>query len=201
MNVVDKHGFLERIGYMEKVVLELGCGTRKFDQNAIGIDRVDMDSVDIVCDLEEGLPFIKDESVDLVCSFHTLEHIGNIEFVMREIYRVLKKGGKTSGTVPHFSNPYYYSDYTHKTPFGLYTFSYFTKKSPLRRKVPTHYNELDFTITKLKIVFYSPFKFRNISRKIFTFIFNSSVFMKEWYEGSLSGFLPAHELFFELEKN
>jgi SAM-dependent methyltransferase len=201
MKVIDKNGILERISQMDRVVLELGCGTRKSIPDAIGLDRVDTPAVDIVCDIDEGLSFIPDESVDLICSFHTLEHLGNLEHVMREIYRVLKKGGKTSGAVPHFSNPYYYSDYTHKTPFGLYTFSYFTKKSPLHRKVPVHYNELDFTITKLKIVFYSPFKFRNISRKIFTWIFNSSVFLQEWYEGSLSGIFPAHELFFELEKN
>ena len=46
---------------------------------------------------------------------------------MREITRVLKKNGKANIFVPHFSNPYYYSDYTHKRFLGLYTFYYFVE--------------------------------------------------------------------------
>ncbi|MBN1199457.1 MAG: class I SAM-dependent methyltransferase [Bacteroidales bacterium] len=184
----------------EKVVIELGCGSEKLDPDAIGIDRVDLPGVDIVCNLEEGLPFFPDECADMVFSSHFLEHMSNVSLLMSESFRILKKGGLMKGKVPHFSNPYYYSDYTHRTPFGLYSFSYFSKESPFKRKVPTFYNSLNFRITRMKIVFYSPFFTRNIFRKGLTWLFNSSRFMQERYEDGLCYLFPAYELEFELEK-
>jgi hypothetical protein len=49
--------------------------------------------------------------------------------------------------VPHFVIPYYYSDYTHKTFFGLYSFDYFGRpETQLKRKTPLFYNEVKFEI-------------------------------------------------------
>ena len=198
--VVDKHNVLPGIKSRQSVVIELGCGGQKFQENAIGIDFVDSNAVDIIADINQGLEFLDDGSVDMVYSSHVLEHLNDLEFIMKEIYRVLKPGGINKGLVPHFSNPYYYSDYTHKVPFGLYSFSYFSKSKFLRRGVPQFYNSIDFEIRELKIVFYSPFKLINVFRKIFTLVFNSSRMLLEFYEGSLSTIIPAHEIKFELQK-
>ncbi len=198
--IIDKHHTLASIGDRQQVVIELGCGTRKTYDDAIGIDFVDSDAVDIIADINQGLDFLADNSVDLVYSSHLLEHLDDLEFIMREIHRVLKPGGINKGLVPHFSNPYYYSDYTHKTPFGLYSFSYFSKSKFFRRGVPVFYNKIDFEISRIKVVFYSPFKLINVFRKIYTLIFNASRLMQEFYEGSLSTVIPAHEIMFELKK-
>jgi ubiquinone/menaquinone biosynthesis C-methylase UbiE len=200
MKTIDKTGILSRLDDMEHVVIELGCGSAKQVKHAIGIDQTDHDGVEIVCNLEEGLPFLPDNSVDVIYSFHLLEHLPDLGFFMAEIFRVLKPGGKKIGTVPHFSNPYFYSDYTHKTPFGLYSFCYFASQTPYRRKVLHYQKDVDIRIVRQKIIFYSPFKFINLFRKAYGIVFNASAFMQEFYEGSFSSVLPAHELSFELEK-
>jgi len=199
--IIDKHNLLPGLENMERLAIELGCGQKKISEDVIGIDAINTEAADIIADISQGLSFLPDNSVDIIYSNHVLEHFDDLGFIMGEIYRVLKPGGKTIGQVPHFSNPYYYSDYTHKTTFGLYTFSYFTSEQRFKRKVPSFYNDCNFKLIRIKLVFYSPFKLINALRKIFTLVFNSSRFMQEYYEGSLSTFIPAHEIAFELEKS
>ena len=120
----------------DAVIIELGCGHKK-KEGRIGIDAVDLPMVDIVTDLEKGLGFLPDDSVDQIHSRSLLEHIENFENLVGEIVRILKKDGTAHIFVPHFSNPYYYSDYTHKRFFGLYSFYYFADhKDQPKRKVP-----------------------------------------------------------------
>ena len=64
--MIDKYGFLKSIPSMEKVVLEIGVGDKKHISNAIGIDIIDGDNVDIVGDALEVLKVIQDSSVDQV---------------------------------------------------------------------------------------------------------------------------------------
>jgi predicted SAM-dependent methyltransferase len=123
MTVRIKIDLAEALASGRPVIIELGCGGKK-RAGRIGIDSVDLPQVDIVADLEEGLPFLPDSAVDEIHAEHVLEHIADLEGLMREIVRVLKSEGTCRVRAPHFTNPYYYSDYTHKRPFGLYTFEY-----------------------------------------------------------------------------
>ncbi len=135
------------------VVVELGCGLRK-RPGAIGIDRQDSPQVDIIQDLEEGLPFLPDSSIDELHASHLLEHIEDFEGLMREIVRVLKPEGRCHVTVPHFTNPYGYSDYTHKRTFGLYTFYYFVApEQQLSRKVPNYCPDVRIRILSIRFIF------------------------------------------------
>ena len=157
-----------------RVAIELGCGNSK-KMDVIGIDLLPLPSVDVVADFEKGLPFIDNNSVDIIYSDHLLEHIENFELLITDIFRILKENGKLVIRVPHFSNPHYYSDYTHKRFFGLYSFDYFSDpKHQLKRKVPTFYNtEVRFIVSKRKLVFKSRFFIRGIfKRKIIQPIFN-----------------------------
>jgi len=200
MTMIDKKMKISNFDINKLNILELGCGrTRKF-QDSITIDIVDLDTIDVVADLNKGLSFIPDNSIDKIYSFHFLEHVDNIEFLMYEIYRVLKPGGKKIGTVPHFSNPHYYSDYTHKKFFGLYTFSYFSKSSPFKRDVPKFYNSLDFKIIEIKLIFGSYTRYRSYLKRIFQFLVNFNVSFQEFYEENLSYLIPASEIYFVLEK-
>ena len=198
--VKDKNNIIPTFSAMDRVVLELGCGPSKTIKHAYTIDMLDIDGVDIVCDLDRGFPFLANDSVDEIHSFHFLEHVKDLNFMMAEIYRVLKKGGINSGTVPYFGNPYFYSDPTHKSTFGLYTFSYFSKIPYFKRGVPTFYNNINFQIKDVTLRFTSPFFVRRNIKKVVQKIFNSSKYLKELYEEHFCYMIPAYEIFFELEK-
>jgi ubiquinone/menaquinone biosynthesis C-methylase UbiE len=198
--MLDKHDILKTIHERGKVVLELGCGPSKQIAHAIAVDMLDIEGVDIVCDLDEGFPFLPDNSVDEIYSFHFLEHVKDVNVMMKEIYRVLKPGGKKIGRVPYFANPYFYSDPTHKTTFGLYTFAYFSKSPYFKRGVPTFYNEINFQINHIEFYFRSSYFFRHRIKKLIQKIVNLNRYMKEFYEEHLCYISPAYELYFELEK-
>jgi SAM-dependent methyltransferase len=172
------------------VAIELGCGAKRVE-GRITIDKRDLPGVDIVADLEDGLPFLPDRSVDAIHCRSVLEHVEHFERLMSEILRVLKDDGAAHIFVPHFSNPYYYSDYTHKRPFGLYTFYYFVgaERQP-RRKVPCFYTRVRFEVVSLKLKFRSPFRIIHATRKLFGAIVNLHPFLQEFYEGNLCHLVP-----------
>ncbi|MCI0530610.1 MAG: class I SAM-dependent methyltransferase [candidate division Zixibacteria bacterium] len=176
------------------VILELGCGNTKAP-GSIGIDKLDLPAVDIVTDVERGLPFFPDNSVDQIHSKSFLEHLDNFERVMGEMVRILKTNGRCRLYLPHFSNPYYYSDYTHRRFFGLYTFCYFTdEKNQLKRKVPSFYTNIRIKILSHKLVFTSPFIGRNLLKKLFEVLFNLNRGTQEFYEENLCWIFPCYAL-------
>jgi len=190
---------LEEIIKSEKpVVLELGCGRKKYDFNTdgrIGIDRLDLTNVDIVTDIENGLSYLPDNSVDEIYCKSLLEHIKNFENLMREIVRVLKKSGTYNVFVPHFSNPYYYSDYTHIRFFGLYTFYYFcSDKYQLSRKVPDFYTDIRIKILRQRLKFRSPFKSRHLFKQFLQLVINLHSSVQEFYEENLCYIFPCYGL-------
>lgn len=66
------------------------------------LESVNLDSKmfpSYIADLNEGLPF-SEASYDQVISFNTLEHIRRDEFILQEMFRVLKNGGKLYLSVP-----------------------------------------------------------------------------------------------------
>ena len=178
----------------KSLIVELGCGPKKKD-GRIGIDKVDLPNVDIVADLENGLPFFPDDSVDEIHCRSVFEHIENFENLMGEIIRTLKRGGRAHVFVPHFSNPYYYSDYTHRRFFGLYTFYYFVDaERQLKRKVPNFYTDTRINIISQRLIFSSPFWFRRQIKKVFGFAFNCHRSLQEFYEENLCFIFPCYAI-------
>jgi len=176
----------------EPVIIELGCGSKK-KQGRIGIDKIDLPNVDIVADMENDLSFLPDNSVNQIHCRSVLEHVNNFENLMREIVRVLKNDGTAHIFVPHFSNPYYYSDYTHKRFFGLYTFYYFVDEHrQLKRKVPNFYTDIRINITSQRLVFTSPFWCTRQIKKLMGFIFNCHRSLQEFYETHLCWLFPCY---------
>ena len=174
------------------VILELGCGPRK-TPGRIGIDKLDLPGVDIVTDIDNGFPFLPDHSVDEIHSKSLFEHVGDLENLMLEIVRILKKGGKNYLFVPHFSNPYYYSDYTHNKFFGLYTFYYFVReKNQQYRKVPDFYTKVRIRVLSQRLIFQSPFRGINFLKKVLEKIFNAGSSLQEFYEENLCYLFPCY---------
>jgi len=190
----------EKIRKNDRIFIELGCGPNKV-AGAIGVDKFQDKNVDIVADIENGLPFLPDNSVDELFSRHVLEHIENLENLIKEIYRVLKPGGIHRAIVPHFSNPHFYSDYTHRRFFGLYTFDYFSdNETNLKRKVPRFYNDIRFHITKRYLRFYSLRLLLNYQRRLISMWVNRSTGAQERYEESWCYVFPCQEIHFEMTK-
>ena len=104
--------------------IDLGCGDGKV-KGAIGVDNVLIPGVDIVADLNRGLPF-RDDSVDAVVVFHILEHVDNFLDTMNEIWRVCKEGARVYVRVPHAASTFVtWKDPTHKRGLSIATFAYF----------------------------------------------------------------------------
>ena len=178
------------------VIIDIGCGEKK-KTGRIGIDQVNLPNIDIVTDIESGLPFLPDSSVDEIHCRSVLEHIKNFEHLLKEMMRVLKKQGRIYIFVPHFSNPYYYSDPTHVRPFGLYTFYYYVDtEHQLKRKVPNFYSDLRIRIVSKKFIFRSKFGLSGFLKKAAGRVINSCDFLQEYYEENLAYTMPSHGIEF-----
>jgi ubiquinone/menaquinone biosynthesis C-methylase UbiE len=159
-----------------------------------------MPGVDIVADLNEPLALLPDNCAQCVFSSHTLEHVSNLLLLLSEIHRITRPGGHIEIIVPHFSNPYHYSDPTHVRFFGLYTMNYFveTDKQPHARKVPAFYTDTRFELESVKIAFY---RFNLLDRLLVPFLrylVNCSPRAQEIYEFRFSRWFPAAEIHYRM---
>jgi hypothetical protein len=178
----------------QDIVLELGCGQSK-KAGRIGIDILDLNGVDMVGDAVDCLQLFPDRSISEIHSKSFLAHVQDLELVVRETARVLKKDANHYLYVPHFSNPYYYSDYTHRHFMGLYTFYYFVNSEhQLTRKVPSFYTDTRIKISSQKLIFTSPFIGRWGFKKFLQILFNSSKWMQEFYEENLCYIFPCYAI-------
>ena len=200
MSILDKRNLLPEL---EDSILELGCGPRKRIAHSIGIDIINYDCVDIVGDIYEVLHEVKNQSIGQIHSHHFFEHVHDVELLMSELARILKSGGIVQITVPHFSNPYHYSDFSHRNTFGLYSFSYFARDSLFRKKVPHYTEQTSFVLEEARLVFKSspPFYFRHAIKKILQVIFNLNRYAEEFYEENCCYFFPCYEFHFRLRRD
>ena len=202
-SINDKSGVLSGLEHMSSVSLELGCGNRKQVKGAIGIDQFDHESVDIVGDVMAVLGQFPDQSVDSVHSFHFFEHVADLQGLLKEVERILKNGGNLEVVVPHFSSPYFYSDVTHRSFFGLYSFDYFVAKTLFSRKVPIYGEPLAFEMLRVDLVFKSPRPFygRYAIKRLFGGLFNCCNYMRELYEENFCYLFPCYEVRYQLRRN
>lgn len=103
----------------ESVLYDLGAGSVPFRDilfrfKYIGVDFVPFPDVSIVADLTQ-LPIV-DESADVITILNTIEHVSDTELLLKETYRILKRGGIMIGTVPFLmqvhQEPHDYNRYT-----------------------------------------------------------------------------------------
>lgn len=158
-------------------ILDLGCGIHKLkpkhpDHKVIGVDKVKVEGVDVVHDLDIFPYPFKDSEFDMVYASHFLEHVKDLELTLKEIQRILKPKGILQGRVPHFSCGVTYRDPTHKRFFSYFSFEYFSDKC-----------------------WYAPIKF-NIVNISFNFTRTYKTFLNDWFNPLLNAFPTMYERFF-----
>jgi len=164
---------------------------------------LDYPDVDIVGDVYDVLSSFPSKSVDAVYSYHFIEHVPDVPKLISELARILKPNGLVEFVAPHFSNPYFYSDPTHRSFFGLYTLCYFADESPFARQVPTYGYKLDFQIKSVDLIFKSSHHFfmRYGIKRLVGGIFNSCNYMKELFEENFCYLFPCYEIRYILQKH
>lgn len=182
------------------VKIELGCGNRKRIPGSIGIDQLSLPAVDIVGDALAILKQFPDKSASGIYSWHFFEHAPNPEGLLEEISRVLVDEGELEITVPHFSNPYFYSDPTHLKPWGLYTLSYWVTDTIHARKTPHYRTPLPLRLLSAKLNFKTDRRFliRSALKHALGKLVTLTRSFTEIYEDSLCWIFPCYEITYKL---
>jgi SAM-dependent methyltransferase len=109
---------------VSKKILDVGCGQNKFP-GAIGIDANPRTQADIIHDLGVFPYPFRDDEFDEVISRHVIEHVPDVLGFVNELHRITKPGGRLKIVTPHYSNPDWATDPTHRNHFNSYSFTCF----------------------------------------------------------------------------
>ncbi len=114
---------------MQKV-LDVGCGANK-TEGAIGLDNNPRTAADVIHDLGDVPYPFEDDEFELVVANHVVEHIPDVIAFVEELYRITKHGGVIRLLTPHYTNPDWASDPTHRNHFNSYSFNQFVSEKQL----------------------------------------------------------------------
>lgn len=180
----------------EMKILDLGCGKNKYP-NAIGVDIIKGEGVDVVHDLTKFPYPFKDLEFDLVIASNILEHIETDKSffsLIKEVHRILKPNGIFEITVPHHKGFVSAMNPEHRRFFNIYTFDYFEKNGKQKHYL-NNKSGVWFKITKKKYIMFLRGKKRILN--IFNLIYNVNFLFTEAF---LSNIFPPNSIRFELKK-
>ena len=198
MKIVNDR-ILEDFKANKLISLNLGSGYEK-KEGFYNLDIHEGLGIDMVADLNLPLDEVPDNSVSRIYSNQTFEHVENLFGLLSEIHRITVKGGICEIIVPHFANPYYYSDPTHVRNFGLFSMHYFTNEEhQWKRKVPSYYSKTKFILKDAKIMFFNDTLVDHIFANVLGPLVNLSRSSQFIYERRFSWIYPPSNVHFLLE--
>jgi len=176
-------------------ILDVGCGWNK-TPGAIGIDANPKAHADVIHDLGSvPYPFPDNEFDQIICR-HVAEHVPDVMALVTELYRITKRGGRITIITPHYTNPDWPTDPTHRNHFNSYSFNCFIDD----RQLFPFYTEVKLTPIRIYV------SLANLWRAIgFEFIVNLDQrrpafrFTRKFWEFYLSYAIRGKELRFEFE--
>jgi SAM-dependent methyltransferase len=165
------------------MTLDVGCGTRKIEAGAIGIDVSASSAADKVWDLNCFPWPLEDGQFNRIHMSHVIEHLDDPMRAMAEVYRVACDEAEVLIVTPHFSSHNSYTDPTHKRHLAAASFEYFTG-----RDFPTFAGSpFRFDIIDCRLTFGGNFMLDNIGR----FLAHTSL---AWYERHAAWIFPALDI-------
>jgi len=178
-----------------KRILDVGCGQNKFP-GAIGIDSNPRSHADVLHDLGKfPYPFGDNEFETIICR-HVIEHVPDVIGFINELHRITKHGGRLKVVTPHYSNPDWATDPTHRNHFNSYSFTCFI---PSQTPFP-FYTNAELRLLSLHV------SLANLWRALgIEFLVNLDQrspgfrFTRKFWEFYLSNIMRGKELSFEFE--
>lgn len=128
---------------MKNLTLDIGCGPEKLP-DAIGIDIRKLPGIKYVHNMNKA-PWPVKERFDFMRCQHVIEHIANLEVLVKEIYRLANDGCIVSFITPHYSSCASWGDPTHVHHFGRGSIIQLFEQQLGAGKFETVKNELKFT--------------------------------------------------------
>lgn len=108
------------------MILDIGCGTRKVDPAAVGIDSAPGSGADVIWNLDEFPWPLEAGKFTRIHMSHIIEHLHDVMRAMAEVHRVAAAGADVFVTTPHFSSHNSYTDPTHVRHLAARSFEYFS---------------------------------------------------------------------------
>lgn len=176
-------------------ILDVGCGANK-TEGAIGLDNNPRTNADVIHDLGE-LPYpFPDNEFDLVVSNHVVEHVPDVMAFITELYRVTRAGGRIKLLTPHYTNPDWANDPTHRNHINSYTFNTFLAG----RQVFDFYTDVQLKPVSCHVSLLNLWRLLGVQ-----FVVNLDQkapnlrFLRKFWEHYLSNIIRGKELRFEFE--
>jgi SAM-dependent methyltransferase len=176
-------------------VLDIGCGANKV-AGAIGMDVNPRTAADVIHDLDD-LPYpFADDEFDEVIGRHVIEHVLNPMAVMCELHRITRNGGIVKLVVPHWTNPDFATDLSHRNHLNSYSFRNLTDE----RAVFPFYTEVRFRQRRARVTLLRLWKLTGLEFWInLDHRFASLRFIRKFWEQYLNAIARGKEIHFELE--
>jgi SAM-dependent methyltransferase len=176
-------------------ILDVGCGSNKYP-GAIGLDNNPRTAADVIHDLGAvPYPFAENE-FDEIISRHVVEHVPDVMAFVTELYRISKPGGRIKLVTPHYTNPDWANDPTHRNHLNSYSFNVFMPD----RRVFDFYSQVNLRPVRTYV------SLQNLWRALgIEFLVNldqkiaGARFLRKFWEHYLSYIFRGKELHFEFE--
>jgi hypothetical protein len=165
------------------MVLDVGCGTRRAEPGAVGIDVSTRSGADIVWNLDEFPWPLESDAFDRIYMSHIIEHVLDVARTMAEIHRVGCNDADVFVVTPHFSSHNSYTDPSHVRHLAARSFQYFTGQD-----FPTFTgSNVSFSIEELELTFGKHFVLDGVGR----WLARRNL---EWYECHAAWIFPGQDI-------
>jgi SAM-dependent methyltransferase len=176
-------------------VLDIGCGANKAP-GAVGMDINPRTAADVIHDLDVlPYPFENDE-FDEVIGRHVIEHVRDPMAVMQELHRITRAGGLVRLVAPHWTNPDFATDLTHRNHLNSYSFRTLTED----RAVFSFYTDVRFRQREARVTVLNLWKVFGFELLINAdHRFPALRFLRKFWEQYLNSVVRGKEVHFALE--